>query len=248
MSNDTFTWTMTAFPHKSAIDALRLEIREARANGSAVPTGLILDLIPLSSAQAQQLAERAPFQFSGDKFESVGDALRSEIYDPVLDVYYVSVPEVWNGSVTTNAEGSVEIVFETPIQLELPRLASLGISRSKFQRLTKVTGSPDRVVSELIDETNGATTLLDVHLTPTAEPLAHGFTGKMLARASSPCEGGDEANWNVYERRNSAGMCVVHEGDYIYGGEVAYDRKFGPDTKEACEQYARNNCPLSHGG
>lgn len=237
---------MTAYPHKSAADALRFEISEAHAQGASVTTGLILDLLPLSTAQAQELAERDPFQFTGDKFESSGDELRTEIYDPVLDVYYLSVPSVWSGSVIISA-GTVEILFDTPLQLELPRLASLGVSRSKFQKLIKITGDPERVVSELVDDANGATTILDVHLVPTAVPLARGLTGKLLAMASSPCPTSSEANWNVYERRNSHGVCVVHEGDYIYGGGQAYDKVFGPDTKEACDEYARANCKLSHG-
>jgi hypothetical protein len=247
MSNDPFTWTMSAYPHKSEIDALRLEIREAHANGTPLPTGLLLDLVPLRAAQAQDLAERAPFAFTGDHFESAGDALRAEIYDPVLDVYYLSVPDVWSGTVTITGE-AVTIVFDTPIQLEIPRLAALGVSRSKFQKLTKINGDSQRIMSQLVDDANGSITIIDVHLLPDAPPLVAGLTGRIVAMASSPCPGMAQDDWNVYERKNSHGFCVVHEGDYIYGGGQAYDRVFGPDTKDKCEDYARQHCPLSHGG
>ena len=245
--SDTFTWSMSAIPHASSINALRHDIIDAFRASGKLPIGLVLDLLPINTPNAQELIERGSFQFDSNSFSSEGDSSHIEIFDPVLDTYYLDIQEKWAGTIQVTND-TVELTFEPPLDLELPKLAQLGIGRSKFQRLVKMTGDSNRVVSELEDSVNKSKTLLDVHLKDEVPALAAGLQGKLIGMLSSECTvsgGGGTDNWYVYERRNQQGMCVVHEGEYIYGGSIAYDKKFGPDSYDACKNYARANCPLS---
>lgn len=244
--SDTFTWSMSAIEQASAISALRKEIALAHNEEGKLPIGLILDLLPLNTPNAQEVMERGAFAFLGNTFVNKGDAVRIEIFDPVLDTYFLDAPDVWQGTVATSGD-RIEINFQEPLALEMPKLAQLGVGRSKFQLVDKISCDPDRLVTELSDTVNGNVTILDVRLRIDASPLMVGLSGKIIGMASSDCPVGDlgSKNWYVYSRRGQDGMCVLHEGETIYGGSVAYDKVFGPATYDECSRYANEHCSLS---
>lgn len=48
----------------------------------------------------------------------------------------------------------------------------------------------------------------------------------------------DEKVWNVFRRKRDS-LCLVQKAVVTPGN---YDKKFGPDTKRACEDWVQNNC------
>lgn len=243
--SDTFTWSMTAIPHADSIGALREEIISAHSNGGQLPVGLILDLIPVNTPNAQEAMERGAFAFSGDTFSNAGTAMRVEIFDPVLDTYFMDIPETWSGTIKV-VDDLVTLVFNVPLAIEIPRLAAIGVSRSKFQSLERMSCDKVRLLSELRDAVNGNQTIFDVRLSDDAGPAALGLKGRLTGMASDPCKPDpSDPNWYVYER--GQGLCIVHYGEVVYGGEMAYTYRFGPATYDSCVQFAGKNCPLSHG-
>ena len=245
--SDTFTWSMSAIPHADSIGALRQEIKDAHLSDGKLAVGLILDLLPLNTPNAQDAIERGAFGFEKGRFSNSGDALRVEIFDPVLDTYYLDIPDVWAGTVTTTGD-LVSLVFDTPVGLEIPKLAALGVGRSKFQKLERMSCDKERLVSVLVDTVNGNLTNLDVRLSQTAGPAALGITGRLIGMSSDPCKpDANDPNWYVYGRINAPGMCIIHYSEVVYGGEMAYVYEFGPSTYDRCADFARANCGLSHG-
>ncbi|MDO8770866.1 MAG: hypothetical protein Q7K57_19590 [Burkholderiaceae bacterium] len=246
--SDTFTWSMSAIPHADSIGALRQDIQEAYLGDGKLAVGLVLDLLPINTPNAQEAIERGAFIFEKDRFSNSGDALRIEIFDPVLDTYFLEIPELWAGGVSVNGD-LVSLVFDTPLGLEIPKLAALGVGRSKFQTLERMSCDRARLLSELVDTVNGNRTNLDVRLSLNAGPTALGLTGRLIGMSSDPCKPNEsDPNWYVYGRINSPDMCIIHYGEVVYGGQMAYVRRFGPSTYDSCAAFARANCGLSHGG
>lgn len=207
-----------------------------------------MDLLPINTPNAQELMEREAFEFGTSTFQSKGDELRVEIFDPVLDTYYMDVPAVWKGTVVT-ANDSVELAFDPPLALEMPKLAALGVGRSKFQLLVGIKADRERLVSTLRDTVNENLTIIDVTLRADAPPLDAGITGRIIGMAGDPCGGIGgglyDTDWYVLERVGQAGMCIIHKGRIVYGGQIAYNERYGPSDYKDCERFARQNCPLS---
>lgn len=246
--SDTFTWSMSALPHSDSINALRVEILEATLSDGRIPVGLVLDLLPVNTPNAQDAIERGAFEFKNEHFSNTGEALRIEIFDPVLDAYYLDIPETWSGVAATNGD-FVNLIFDTPLDLEIPKLAALGVGRSKFQKLEGMSCNKDHLISQLVDTVNGNRTNLNVVLSLNAAPAALGLSGRLIGMSSNPCrEDPNDPNWYVYGRINAPSMCIVHYGEVVYGGQLAYIRRFGPATYDRATEFARLNCGLSHGG
>lgn len=241
--SDTFTWSMTAFPHAGSVRALRMEIAVAHATEDKLPVGLILDLLPLSTPNIQEGNERGSFSFKANKFENNGEPIHMEFFDPVLDTYYLDIPASWTGEIVVAADSSsIEITFIPALEMELPKLAELGVGRSKFQLVEKLTADDFRTVTHLKDTVNGNMSVLDVQLKESAVPLELGITGRIVGLSTSGCPGEDpdDPNWYVYEKN---GLCFVHKGSIIYGAN-GYSYRYGPARLGDCNAYADRNCNL----
>lgn len=245
MANDTYTWELTGFPHKSSVDALRTDIIFAHANQSPFPISIVVDLLPLQSDQLDEVARRGNFLISGDAFSNEADTeLVVTLEDPAIETFFVTLPSIWSGRLHV-AGDELEIVFDPALELEVPRLETLGVNRSKYQLVTSIACSPARAVTTLQDKiSQGAETLIDVLLDPDAEAamsVRRAATSAMATIMSSKCTSGepDDPNWYVYRRRND-GICIIHYGSIVYGAN-AYDWRFGPATYDACVRHEQND-------
>jgi hypothetical protein len=134
------------------------------------------------------------------------------------------------------------------------------MDRSMYQRVQSIRIDAEVAVTRLVDELNGnKITLIAVHLVPgfrlllgpeeSSSPDAQGTAGLRYSRAAfdlgdicDDISGGDD-NWYVYRRRRD-GICVVHQGSTIEGGDLAWERFFGPGTKEEADR-AWSRCDAS---
>ena len=246
MNRDVFRWQMTAYQDKPSVDSLRLDIIEAYTKQQAFPVELILALLPLQTAQTADAAARGSFTFSGSKFANVvDDETWIEFEDPVLKTFSATVPAEWTGSVTVTGN-DLRVEFDRPIELDIPRLAELGVDRSRFQQYQAAEVSPSLAISYLRESIGeGRETWVEVELEPTAlvtRSAALEIQSSSVFRASNNCDTSNpnDPNWYVYQRQG--GLCIVHHGTIVVGGQVAYVYKFGPATQAQCSAWADANC------
>jgi len=169
-----------------------------------------------------------------------------EFDDPVLQTFNVTLPKVWQGSLSILGS-ELNVDFNPLLELEIPRLAQLGVGRSSFQKLASIRVNTQVSVTVLKESGAGfretwiEAVLMDgQRIAITAGEKVQKYTA---FDSSSSCPPNDQnnANWYVY-RRSRDGICVVHEGEMIIGGQIAYEYKFGPNTKDACDNYYNTNC------
>lgn len=251
MAGDVFVWPMSAEANKGAVDMLRDEIISAHQAQPQrpVPISLVFALLPVTAEDTQPAIARGNFIFNGDRWENrANDPLEVAFNDPVLKEYSITFPAVFAGTIEVVGP-RVKLVFEPPIEIEIPRLAELGVDRSKFQQLVSVDTSPEQSLS-ILKEASGEQreTWIQVRLARNSALAPGAFlevSGVRLMDFSSggnPC-GGDpnDPNWYVYER-NTDHLCFVHYGTVIEGGQLAYTYRFGPATYDACNSWSNTHC------
>lgn len=243
MRKAIFKWKMNAEMHKSAVYALREEIIEHYNEQKEMSMALILDLLPLETNDIQTILDRGNIKFNGDEFTNIGDESLIEFHDQAMGDYYATIKEVWNGKIIIVDE-QIEIEFNTPIELEIPQLTNLGVNRSAFQILKKITSSKETTISVLVDSVSeNKETWIDAVLDNSKynenEDFKEDLENYLLFDTS---EGGcgnagedpNEPNWYVIARQDGS-SCFVK-----YGSELnpSYPRfLYGPATKEACDNY-----------
>lgn len=244
---DVFHWKMSAAAHKSAVDSLRGDIIHSHANGTPLPIQLIADLLPLESDQLEEAAKRGNFKWTGSKFSNEApDELWMELEDPVMQTFTATIPAVWSGEVKV-AGKELTIRFDTPIELEIPRLATLGVGRSQFQSLTSIVIDSELSLS-VFEEVNAPTrqTWVEAKLSAGSNDMQFDQAELEVYAKFEPGDGcgfGDpeDPNWYVYSRVRD-GICVVHYGTIIAGGSIAYEYRYGPGTKAQADAYFNQHC------
>lgn len=243
---DIFHWRMSAAQHKSAVDQLRREIILAHRHQTPLPVSLVVQLLPLRSEQLAEAAARGSFTFTDDTWSNEAmDELWMEFEDSVLQTFNTTIPRVWSGRVSINGE-QLTIHFDSVLEIEIPRLSEMGVGRSSFQIMVSVDVDTDISLTILreVGQT-GRDTWIEAKLNESTMRMY--AAPKEVTRYSafdtedSCAQDENERDWYVY-RRLSAGLCFVHKGTIILGGEVAYERLFGPGTKAEADAFERQNC------
>lgn len=261
MAKDIYHWTMSARAHRDSIQALISEILEAWENQENLAVSIITDLLPLQTNQASEINARGTFMFSENDFVNESDSdLWIEFFDPVIEEFYTTLPATWNGALSYE-EGVLTITFKSLIEMEVPRISSMGINRSAFQIVESIQVSQTTSITKLIDSTDsGKETWIQADMDAAPIVSLKGFklyeldqgTEVLSARQANPIaaliakenEEGcgpapDDPEWYVY-RRNSGHYCIVHHGIMI--GSNGYTKRYGPDTKAGCDNWVNNNC------
>ncbi|MFN3649291.1 MAG: hypothetical protein ACK47B_06885 [Armatimonadota bacterium] len=264
---DTFIWRMDGTAHKSSVDRLRQEIIHAHTSQTPLAISIILNALPVESPQSGAAVKRGAFKITGKQFENVGSKeLRMQFSDPALKDFTVTIPKRISGAIDSTTP-ALRISFDSLLLADIPRLAELGINRSRFQRVTGFELSAATSVTFLADDLNpDRLTWIDVALTDAAHRASTAATLMELAmmapqlarcpevgevmpvalRADDPCCGDEEEKiWYVGRRHGTEGqrLCEIACHKFIVGGQVAYDNVWGPDTKKGCNDYEALNCP-----
>ncbi|MEW8047658.1 MAG: hypothetical protein AB2805_14295 [Candidatus Thiodiazotropha sp.] len=252
MSTEIFKWRMSAEIHKESVDLLRDEIIEAHSKKEPLPISIIFALLPLDSANAQEISDRGDFIITNDSFENIYHSeTLGEFRDPVLKDFFIRIPEVMSGTITVTGT-DIDIIFTPPMEMEISRLSELGVDRSKFQ-LVKGIHLTVGLSTTYMQENNalGRETWIEAVLIPgtvselndvqiaSQEVSITGVASSMDASCQSSDP--DEPNWYVYQRGTS-GYCFTRYGRIAMGGQLAYTYRFGPATKEQCYEYQRLHC------
>lgn len=247
MEKEVFTWKMSAEQHRSSVYALRDEIVHHHKEQEPLSIVTLMSLLPLKTDNIELILSRGYIDIIGDKFTNIGNELWIEFYDEVIGNYYATLPAHWEGKISINEE-IIEIEFPDGILLEIPEIANLGVDRSSFQKLVKIKSTKNTTISILTDnESEDKVTWIDAvlernTLTSDYYPDDKLKSLEIFDTSNNGC-GSDpnEPNWYVYERIRD-GICVVHYGQVIVGGSIAYMYKYGPGTQKDCETYAAQNC------
>ncbi|MEM6410163.1 MAG: hypothetical protein AAF683_01350 [Pseudomonadota bacterium] len=246
---DVFHWEMSAANHKGSVDALVHEIKEAHHSQSPLPIRVILDLLPLQVADPDALTSKGDgtFEIQGDSFQNVSDdEVVSEFFDPVLQDHTITFPAIMAGKLDVSPDGGLLVVsFQPPLEMEIPRLADLGVQRSMFQWITQITLTDESSVTVLKDKADeDLETWVDAELvTPRTKALSVPATVQSISTlgVSGSCNSDpDDPNWYVYQRRDN--LCLTHYGRIAVGGQLAYRLRAGPGTKSQMDQFMNANC------
>lgn len=252
MAEDIFIWPMSAETSKPSVDMLREEIIAAHQAQpqKPVPISLLFAFLPVESDEKDAAIARGNFVFSGDRWENRADEPLEVVFsDPVMKEYTIEFPAIFAGSVEVTGD-KVNIVLDPPLAMEVPRLAELGVDRSKFQKLIRIDAAPDQSLT-ILREADGAKreTWIQVRLIADAGVAAKAFlevSGVQLMASSGDDSCGkdkDDPNWYVYQRRSDH-LCFTHHGTIITGGQVAYDKRYGPATYDACIEWENKYCQI----
>ena len=263
MTQNVYHWRMSAADHRASVLSLVYEIKQAHASQHPMPVSLISDLLPLQSNDLDLINARGEFEFSGDEFtNSVDDELWVEFYDPVLEEFSTTLPQEWKGRLEVT-DTSLSIIFFEPLEIEMPRLSTLGVDRSSFQNITSIHVTEDASLTRMYDgvdpnketwiqaelSTSSEKDILDEfgfpHLTDETEEYwesrVNPLVNKMAKEKSKKCADPDEPNWYLY-RRNTDGICLVHQGRIVQNAHL-YQQIDGPATKADIERAFHNLCP-----
>lgn len=257
MSN-VFRWRMDASTHTSVMRALRREIVNSYSAHSDLPLSTVVALLPLATNQSTEISGRGAIRFAGAAFRNAAQRdLWLEFSDPAMGDFSLTLPSVISGQIAVTGD-RIALAFDTPIELEIPRLATLGVNRSSYQDLVSLELTPATSVSSLRERTHpDRITQIDAELgreqlrnllsleTEASESTRDLASLAMVLNASKSCGGDpDDPNWYVYWDKQLQD-CIVHHGTIITGGQIRYQHRFGPATQRSCEQYVANNCPVS---
>lgn len=262
MPKEIYTWRMSASMHAPSIRSLAEEIIEANTSQTPLPVEVILDLLPLQTNQDQRIRERGEFVVTGNHFENIADSeLFVEFYDPVIEDFNLTLPEVWKGKVLVSGD-EVDIVFENPLEINIPKISEIGVDRSSFQLLVSLHVTKSAAVSKYLDDTDSdketwvvaelseldddedeSPALIPEDGVAVTQAFSSSEVNPMFAMASGSsgsCGGGDsDPDWYVY--RKNGGLCLVHKG-IIVGGSLHYTEIYGPDFKTNCDKYLLTAC------
>ena len=263
MAQDIYHWRMSAASHSESINMLKREIEESHANQTALEMLLILELLPLQTEQHEEVRDRGYFNFQGDEFSNTGDdELWIEFYDPVLEEFTITIPKEWKGKLERK-DDKLSIIFEQPLELEIARLASMGVDRSLFQKLIKMIITPSASLSILEDggDVNKITVIqADIEdispadyefvksqlITDETESFSASMKNLFDKDGEKDCDSclsdcPEEKKWYVLNR---SGACIVH-GSTVYGAN-GYKVEYGPDTQDNCYAWIANNCGVCY--
>jgi hypothetical protein len=259
MTTDIYQWKMSARPHKDSIIALKKEIADAHSSQAQFPISLIVDLLPLQTNQSEEMISRGNFTITQDDFlNEADDELWMEFYDPVIEDFFATIPAFWKGTLK-NENNIITILFDEPLELELPKVTQLGVDRSAYQLLKSIQVSTVASISKFIDsnDEDKETWILAEFGDSEEVDLAtfdlhavgkdtESFGARMVNPLVAFADGENESNcgsdpnepvWYVYKRGQ---LCIVHHGT-MYGSN-GYTVVYGPDTKAACDNWVNNNC------
>lgn len=261
MNKDVYHWRMSAADHRASVLSLVHEIKQAHASQQPMPVSLITDLLPLQTNDFDLINARGVFEFSGDEFINSADGeLWVEFYDPVLEEFSTSLPQEWKGHLAVT-ETSLSIIFFEPLEIEMPRLSSLGVNRSSFQNIVSIHVTDDASLTRMYDgldqnketwiqaelSTESEKDILDKfgfpNLTDETEEYSESrfnpLINKMVKENSSECSDPQDPNWYVYKRND--GICIVHLGRILQNAHT-YHRIAGPGTKEQMDSIYHARC------
>ena len=263
MAKDIYQWIMSAKSHEDSIRVFRQEVIESHTNQTPFPISLIFDLLPLQTNHAKDAIARGSFKINQDEFSNhVNDDLWMEFFDPVIEEYYVTIPASLEGTIKIK-DDIVTIIFNVPLELEIPRISRLGIDRSAYQVLTSIQVSSVATISKFADvndsdketwilaefgvtqKTNLA--LFDLHFVDDkTEHSGERLVNPLLSLVDNENRSGcgpdpDDPGWYVHKRR-SDNLCIVHYGTMIYGGSISYIIVYGPNTRTNCQDWVNINC------
>jgi hypothetical protein len=238
MPPDIFTWKMSAVEDKNSVDMLRTQVIRAFLGKKDFPVINIIQLLPLQTDQAGDIAGRGSFTFGNGKFSNIAaDKLWVQFTDPVLKQFSVTIPAKWTGAISVTDQ-TLKITFDNPPLIQMPQLVTMGVGRSMYQTYLSLQVSPSSAVSLLQDSVNeNKQTQIQVALQAGGAHIRRAsMTYLMLTDFSDFCGGNpNDNNWYVF--KGNDGLCVVHHGDVIEGGQLYYTKVFGPNSKAACDQY-----------
>lgn len=241
MAPDIFTWKMSAATDKNAVDSLRTRIIQAYLGKHPFPLAIIMQLLPLQTDQAGDAARRGSFTFTNGKFSNISDeSLWIQFTDPVLKQFSATIPATWTGSISISGE-TLKISFDKPPLVQLPQLVQMGVGRSMYQNYLSLQVSPTMAISILQDTVNTAKeTEIQVSL------VSGGTVSAQLHRASmayltvtdvSGWCGGNPNDNNWYVLKGNDGLCIVHQGTVVEGGQIYYTVVYGPASKADCDKF-----------
>jgi hypothetical protein len=257
MTKDIFVWAMTAYEARTGLNAFRKEIKDHITSQQPLPLNLITGLLPINAENISSFLNRGPLKITGTTFQNIAASdLRLIIDDNVLKTYTIVIPENWRGTVTLPVTGNIiKIQFDPPIQMDVPRIEELGISRSEYQALDQIESDLRVVLSHLVDTNSpDLETIVQVEYNPNAvrelPPYGAGATKLTVLDSSGWCGFGQSTNpgspqptpasdWYVF-RHAIDGAAVLHEGATMIAG---YQRLYGPDTYDGCSNWVNTNCP-----
>lgn len=245
---DVFYWRMNAAMHRTSVAALVAEIRDSQTKKQPLPLSIITTLLPLATPQREEIAKRGNFEWvSEQSWENRANTeLRVQLDDPAMGTFFALLPAHWKGSVEGD-ESELELTFDTPLELEIPKLAELGLGRSAFQLFVSITVSAELAESVLDDgvdqskETRVQAILGDFL-------NVRQFEGNLKVRVAELFSLGrdcgtqdkNDPNWYVYRRING-GLCFIHYGTVIDHAEI-YQYVFGPGTYEEASRAEQQSC------
>jgi len=243
MAGAVFKWQMDATAHKGAVRSLRDEITEAHRLQTPLPISIIFSLLPVTSEQVEVAKARGAFEFSGDDFRNEADsALDMEFSDPVMHTFTVTIPEVIAGQVDIS-DTSLKISFSPTLDMDIPRLAELGVDRSRYQALRQIEVTAGASVTVLYERTGDQretwiVAVLERGFIPQIRGLSEARSLSVL-RSSDPCA--DLTGDDYYVFRRTGGLCFVNKGT-IEGGQLAYEQRYGPATQAECREWVNTHC------
>lgn len=246
MAKEVFNWRMSAEQHKSSVYALRDEIINHCTDQTPLALSLILDLLPLVTEERDLIVARGNVEFNGNEFSNTGEETWIEFADQVLGNYYATIPEEWKGNVVIKDE-LITIEFTTPILVEIPELANLGVDRSSFQKFIGLKSTKQTTISFLVDNSDeNKETWIDAVLQSNLPRTLHTPDYELASfetfdTSNNNC-GADpnDPNWYVY-KRTTDGLCFVHHGNIINQAQI-YEYRYGPSTMADCDNYASQHC------
>lgn len=241
MAPDTFTWKMSAASDKNSVDALRNKIIQAYSGKHPFPLVNIIQLLPLQTDQAGDVAARGSFTFTDGRFSNIStDTTWIQFTDPVLKQFSSTIPAKWSGSISVSGD-TLKIGFDDPPLIQMPQLVKMGVGRSMYQKYLSLSVSPTFAISMMQDTAdNNKLTEIQVSLTASHAVAAHirraSAAYLMLTDFSDLC-GGDPNDNNWYVLKGNDGLCIVHHGTVVEGGQVYYVRVYGPASKADCDRF-----------
>lgn len=250
MTQSVYHWRMSAADHRTSVLSLVHEIKQAHASQQPMPVSLITDLLPLQSNDLDLINARGDFVFSGNEFvNDAEDELWVEFYDPVLEEFSTTLPMEWKGRLEVT-DTSLSIIFFDPLEIEMPRLSTLGVDRSSFQNITSIHVTEDSSLTRMYDgvarnketwiqaefSASSEKDILDEfgfpQLTDETEEYSESrfnpLVNKMIIENANRCSDPDDPNWYLYRRDD--GICIVHSGRILRNAH-RYQQIDGPGTK-----------------
>jgi hypothetical protein len=266
VNKDIFIWAMTAYEARTGLIAFRKEISDHVNSKEPLPLDVIVNMLPIGAKNAQDFVDRGPLKITATQTDGVvqfentaPDDLYLILNDLAMKEYTVTIPADWRGSVSVIGN-IIKIQFDPPIQMDVPRIDELGISRSEYQALDRIESDLRVVLSHLVDVIlSDLETIIQVTYDPDAQgelppdgndvTKFRPFNASKFACGQGPPDPNDPNNPDPDDdgyyvlRKRVGGQSYVQYGNSIVGGTVGFDVVYGPDTFGACNAWLNANCP-----